>query len=41
MGGDSAGGNLAAVTALQARDQNLPLAFQLLIYPPTNANLVY
>jgi len=34
LGGDSAGGNLAAVTALQARDgaHQLP-AFQLLIYP--------
>jgi len=34
VGGDSAGGNLAAVVALRARDQGgLPLAYQLLIYP--------
>jgi acetyl esterase len=37
IGGDSAGGNLSAVTALKARDLNGPaLAFQLLIYPATN-----
>ncbi len=36
-GGDSAGGNLAAVMALMARDGALPpLAFQLLIYPATD-----
>ncbi|MDT5223503.1 MAG: acetyl esterase [Mycobacterium sp.] len=34
VGGDSAGGNLAAVTALMARDRGGPaLAAQLLIYP--------
>jgi acetyl esterase len=34
VGGDSAGGNLAAVVALMARDRGgPPLAFQLLIYP--------
>jgi acetyl esterase len=34
VGGDSAGGNLAVVTALRARDSGGPaLAFQLLIYP--------
>jgi acetyl esterase len=33
VGGDSAGGNLAAVTALHARDVGIPLKFQLLIYP--------
>ena len=34
VGGDSAGGNLAAVTCLMARDRNGPrLAFQLLVYP--------
>jgi acetyl esterase len=31
--GDSAGGNLAAVVALKARDAGLPLAFQWLVYP--------
>ena len=37
VGGDSAGGNLAAVTALRCRDENGPaLAFQLLIYPSTD-----
>jgi acetyl esterase len=37
IGGDSAGGNLSAVTALKARDLNGPtLVFQLLIYPATN-----
>lgn len=33
VGGDSAGGNLAAVAALHARDVGIPLKFQLLIYP--------
>jgi acetyl esterase len=37
VGGDSAGGNLAAVTALMARDRGGPdIALQLLIYPVTN-----
>ncbi len=37
VGGDSAGGNLAAVVAIAARDMgNLPIAFQLLIYPATD-----
>jgi acetyl esterase len=31
--GDSAGGNLAAVTAIRARDAGVPLAAQVLIYP--------
>jgi acetyl esterase len=37
VGGDSAGGNLAAVAALMARDGDLPpIAFQLLLYPVTD-----
>ena len=37
VGGDSAGGNLAAVVSLAARDAgDLPLAYQLLIYPATD-----
>lgn len=36
VGGDSAGGNLAAVAALHARDAGIPLAAQLLVYPATN-----
>jgi len=37
VGGDSAGGNLAAVVALIARDRGAPrLRFQLLIYPATD-----
>jgi acetyl esterase len=38
VGGDSAGGNLAAVTALRVRDEGGPrLAGQLLAYPTTDA----
>jgi acetyl esterase len=33
VGGDSAGGNLAAVTTLWAREVGIPLRFQLLFYP--------
>jgi acetyl esterase len=33
VGGDSAGGTLAAVSAIMARDANLKLVLQLLIYP--------
>ena len=37
VGGESAGGNLAAVTTLMARDQGAPLPlYQLLVYPMTN-----
>ncbi|HTD49123.1 MAG TPA: alpha/beta hydrolase, partial [Acidimicrobiia bacterium] len=37
VGGDSAGGNLAAVVALVARQDQLPApAFQLLVYPVTD-----
>lgn len=33
IGGDGAGGNLAAVTAMTCRDRKMPLCAQLLIYP--------
>ena len=37
VGGDSAGGNIAAVMALMARDGTLPkIVFQILIYPATD-----
>ncbi|MGO4391621.1 alpha/beta hydrolase [Variovorax sp. M-6] len=38
VGGDSAGGTLAAVCAILARDAGLPVALQLLIYPGTAAH---
>jgi acetyl esterase len=38
VGGDSAGGTLAAACAIQARDAGLALALQLLIYPGTTAH---
>jgi acetyl esterase len=38
IGGDSAGGTLAAVGALHARDRGWPLALQLLITPGTAAH---
>lgn len=37
VGGDSAGGTLAAVCALMARDAGLPLRLQVLFYPGTVA----
>jgi len=39
VGGDSAGGNLAAVAAQQLRDTGPPLRFQLLVYPVTEMHL--
>jgi acetyl esterase len=36
VGGDSAGGSLAAVVALKAAESGVPCAFQLLVYPVTN-----
>jgi acetyl esterase len=42
VGGDSAGGNLAALTAIGLRDQGGPdLAFQLLVYPATDLLMSY
>ena len=38
VGGDSAGGTLAAVCAILARDAGLPLALQMLIYPGTTGH---
>jgi acetyl esterase len=38
VGGDSAGGNLAAGVGLAAAAEGLPLAFQLLLYPTTDAD---
>lgn len=40
VGGDSAGGNLAAVVALMARDGDLPpVIFQVLVYPATDMTM--
>jgi len=40
VGGDSAGGNLAAAVALAARDAGAPgLCFQLLVYPATDQRM--
>ncbi len=38
VGGDSAGGNLAAAVALRARDANVALDLQLLVYPITDCD---
>ena len=38
VAGDSAGGNLAACVALRARDTDLNLVFQLLVYPVIEAS---
>jgi acetyl esterase len=39
VGGDSAGGNLAAVVAIRARDRGVRLALQMLVYPNTDCCL--
>jgi acetyl esterase/lipase len=39
LGGDSAGGNLAAICARRARDARLPVALQILVYPVCDADL--
>ena len=39
IGGDSAGGNLSAAVAIAARDKNLPICAQLLVYPVIEAAL--
>jgi acetyl esterase len=39
VAGDSAGGNMAAVTALRARDEGVPLRYQLLVYPVTDCTM--
>ena len=39
VGGDSAGGTLAAAVSLALRDEGLPLAGQVLVYPATDATL--
>ncbi len=41
IGGDSAGGNLAAVLAQQLRDGGPPIRFQLLVYPAVDMTLSY
>ena len=40
VGGDSAGGTLAASVALMARDHSLPLALQVLFYPSVHPSSV-
>lgn len=39
VGGDSAGGNLAASSALMARDAGIPLALQALFYPSVQSSI--
>ena len=42
VGGDSAGGNLAAVMAIMARDGDLPpIGYQMLVYPATDLAAVH
>jgi acetyl esterase/lipase len=40
VGGDSAGGNLAAAVTVAARDSGLALCAQLLLYPATNLSIM-
>ena len=39
VGGDSAGGNLAAIVALRGRERGFRFRFQLLVYPVTDCDL--
>jgi acetyl esterase len=39
VGGDSAGGNLAAVTAIAARDRGIALRHQVLVYPVVDLHM--
>ena len=40
LAGDSAGGNMAAATCIRAKKQHGPkIAFQLLLYPVTDASM--
>jgi acetyl esterase len=42
VGGDSAGGNLAAAVSLMARDRGMPrISYQLLIYPAVDAAMTH
>jgi len=41
VGGDSAGGNLAAVAAVRARDAGVALRHQLLVYPVTDLRMSF
>ena len=41
VGGDSAGGTLAALMTLAAREAGPPIAFQLLVYPATDLALTH
>ena len=41
VAGDSAGGNLAALVAIAARDEDLPLAAQVLIYPGVDLTMSF
>lgn len=41
VGGDSAGGNLAAVVSLALRDSDIRLAYQLLVYPVIDLSCDY